>query len=170
MARTEADKEDLIVEATALVPRAEFSMTGDSPENINWKVVTVGFRRDDCLSLYFEQNPFYQFDSSGKLRRAWEDNFLFRSTGSTLAKLHRSRTAQQTLLERVDLSEAELNQFQGRMFGHVNHFLQKLIDGQFQILRVVPHDAVITSRLIDDLQKIVAGDAPFLSATIRSRK
>ena len=37
MARTEADKEDLMVEATALMTRAEFGRGGDAGQQTAWR-------------------------------------------------------------------------------------------------------------------------------------
>ena len=80
MARIESDREDLIREATALQQRVEWAVPGE-PEP-----VVTGFKRDGSLSVYFGQDPVYQFNPTGQLRRAYVEDFLFRTQGDTLAR------------------------------------------------------------------------------------
>src|SRR5262245_38318908 len=72
MARQESDREDLLREATALVERAELKVAGE-PEP-----VTVGFRRDGSLSVFFGSVAVYQFNTAGELRRAFADGLLYK--------------------------------------------------------------------------------------------
>ena len=73
MAREEADREDLMREATALVQRAEFSAGG--------KPVFVGFRTNGAASVFFDSDPVYQFNSNGELRRAFVAGDALQSRG-----------------------------------------------------------------------------------------
>jgi hypothetical protein len=102
MARNEADREDLIREAVALTERAELQCTS-FPE-----AVTVGYRTTGAFSVFFGQDPVYQFDPDYRLRRAFENGSLFRSHETTLARMIRQRTEEQTLLIRSDLLPDEL--------------------------------------------------------------
>ncbi|HEX6986957.1 MAG TPA: hypothetical protein VF170_16385, partial [Planctomycetaceae bacterium] len=105
MARHEADREDLLAEATALVRRAELALPG-SPEP-----VVAGFRRDGGLSVYFGGDPAYHFDPAGRLKRAYRGGRLYRTQGETLAELTRDRTATETALLRRDLTPEETESF-----------------------------------------------------------
>ncbi|HEX3599001.1 MAG TPA: hypothetical protein VHU84_02590, partial [Lacipirellulaceae bacterium] len=72
MSREESQREDLIREATALVERIEISFDAsvsndpDSPQQ-----VIIGFRANGALSIFFGEDPVYQFNSAGDLRRAY---------------------------------------------------------------------------------------------------
>ena len=105
MSRQESDREDLIREATALRDRIEWSV----PEE-NDPVVT-GRRPDGRFSVFFGQDPVYQFNQDGQLRRAYVCGFLYRTQGNTLARLFRERTSDTTILRRTDLRTDEVTAF-----------------------------------------------------------
>lgn len=163
MARQEADREDLIKEAVALLPRAEFQL----PDAAD--LLTAGFRADDAISLFFGQDPVYQFDKTGALRRAYVGGFLYRSQGTTLARLERIRSETQTTLQRQDLTDQELDQFQQTMTQRLQTLLTSLNAGHVQVLRSVPESVDWPQRLILALNRIFTTTA-WLSSTIRARK
>ena len=163
MARQEADREDLIKEAIALLPRAEFQL----PDSAD--LLTAGFRGDEAISLFFWQDPVYQFDQTGALRRAYVEGFLYRSEGTTLARLERIRTATQTTLQRQDLTEHELDQFQRTMTQRLQNLLTWLHTGKVHMLRSVPESVDWQQRLPLALNRILTTTA-WLSTTIRARK
>ena len=105
MARNESDRDDLLREATALRPRVEWHVPGE-PDT-----VMAGLKRDGGLSIYFGSDPVYQFTARGQLRRAFVDGDLFRTQGTTLARLQRVRDDSATTLRRTDLSAQELESF-----------------------------------------------------------
>lgn len=168
MATNESDKEDLITDATALVERAEYEC-GFNASKKN-EIVTVGFRRDNSLSLYFDQDPFYQFDSNRLLRRSFEAGFLYRSQGHTLAKLDRHRSDTTTTLHRSDLSESQLAEFRQRMQQRVTELLQLLRSGDYIRLRCVSGRGDIDQRTTGALQTILKHEDLFLAGKIAVRK
>ena len=85
MARHETDRENLMLEATALIRRAEWSIPSHSDP------IVAGFKRSGGWSLYFGSDPVYQFDADGRLRRAFVDGQIWRTQGTTLAGLRRER-------------------------------------------------------------------------------
>ncbi|MEQ9067261.1 MAG: hypothetical protein RLO18_11075, partial [Gimesia chilikensis] len=109
MALHEQDREDLMREAIALYPRAEFQVPQES-EPVFW-----GQKRSGQYSFYFGGDPVYQFDEQGHLRRAYLDGHLYRTQGNTLARLTKVRTADSSILERYDLKQAELKDVLHRM-------------------------------------------------------
>ena len=192
MSRNESDKEDLIREATALVQRAEYAFvhenhsdeeartsatehnsgntsTSGDPATSNARLVTAGFRRDGSLSIYFDQDPFYQFDSEGRLRRALEAGDLFRSQQDTLARLTRVRSDTQTTLQRTDLSCAELDRFRERLQAAVTAFRDGLQDGRYVQQRTAGSDDGFSERLRNHLNLILSPSSRFLSANINQR-
>lgn len=170
MTRIESDKEDLIRDATALVDRAEFSFDSGVSATAGWSVVTAGFRRDRSLSVYFDQDPFYQFDQDGHLRRCYADGFLYRSTGDGLARLNRHRTKDATTLMRDDLSKEDLRRFQDRMKILLTEFSQALTKNSIQMLRVVSEKIDIRESIVSAIDQILRHEERFLSKSIPHRR
>lgn len=99
MAREEADREDLLAEATALVERVALLV-----DDLR---VVVGFRRDGAASFYFGADPVYQFNARGELRRAYCGGLLYRAVQGRVVELRRDRAAKATVLRRRDLRDDE---------------------------------------------------------------
>ncbi|WP_459555365.1 hypothetical protein [Lacunimicrobium album] len=119
MARQESPREDLIAEATALIDRIEFTQQdGD--------LIFVGFKRSGGLSIYFGEDPVYQFDDQSRLRRAFKSDLMYRSQGTTLTQLQRLRTEQETILQSRDLSIEHCKAFLSEMTTTLTTFLSML--------------------------------------------
>lgn len=97
MARQEADREDILKEATALVERVELTIPGCA------ETLVMGFRHNGSASFFFDADPVYQFNSSGELRRAFVAGQLIKAESGTLAALNRQRTETEVQLVRQDL-------------------------------------------------------------------
>lgn len=151
MARHEADREDLMREATALRERVELDVPGEAES------VVAGFRQDGRLSLYFGQDPAFHFDAQGGLRRAFCGGDLYRSQGSTLARLRRERTPQATDLVRHDLTPEELDAFQRQMRDRLEKLLAALQSGTVRILARFPPEADLLARLSEAVLHANAG-------------
>lgn len=149
MAQYEADREDLMREATAFRQRAEFTVPGET------ELVFVGFRDDGRLSIYFGSDPMYQFESQGALRRAFVDGALYRSQGDTLAKLTRRRTEAETVLQREDLPFDELFTLLAQMRQRCERLWTSLRSGAAQTMRRIPEDEEIVPRLTTALKTIL---------------
>ncbi len=149
MARQEADREDLIAEATALVERAEFSVPGLA------QPVTAGRRRSGGWSIYFGGDPCYHFDDAGRLRRAFAEGKLYRTQGETLAELVRIRTAEATELRRRDLDAEELAAFLMNVTRELEQLRDELKTGGACCTRSVPADCEIARMLSAELERIV---------------
>lgn len=157
MARHEADREDLIREATALRERVEMRISGES------EPVVAGFRDDGRLSLYFGADPAFHFDAGGRLRRAYVDGDLYRSQGTTLSRLHRERSADETVLARRDLDREALQVFLDALRSRILALLSALESQQIEVLREVPDKANVVARLIERLPAACQGQlAPAL--------
>jgi hypothetical protein len=85
MARQEHEREDLFAEATALVQRVELTMPGEA------EPIVIGARRDGCLSLYFDADHAYHFNTRYELRRAYLNGRLIKAEGGRLIALTRQR-------------------------------------------------------------------------------
>ncbi len=129
-------------EATALTRRAELTVRRET------EPIVLGFRRTGLLSVYFGQDPVFQFDVQGRLRRAFAGGLLFRSEGTTLARLQRSRTALATELVRHDLSPAELDAFRESAANRLRTLVDDLNHSRFQVTATSPEG---DERLIADV-------------------
>ncbi len=164
MARTESDREDLMREAIALTERAELQCEGFR------ETVICGFRDNGSLSIYFGQDPVYQFDSDGLLRRAYVDGLLFRSQQSTLARLRRERTEKRTMLVRTDLESTELLHFRDTMGGSLQRLHAALQQSRFTVMSAVPEGNMVADRALRMLNTILQQHDTWLSSTIRARR
>jgi len=141
MARHEADREDLMREATALRNRAEFCLASSTDP------IIAGFRNEGALSIYFAGDPAYHFDADGQLRRAFAGGFLYRTQGTTLARLQRKRDDQRSILERHDLSPDELQTFLAEVSRNLQTVVTDLAAGNCTLRQQIPSDAGVLLRL-----------------------
>jgi hypothetical protein len=141
MARQEADREDLLAEATALVERVELALAGSAGQAV------IGFRRDGCASFYFSAEHAYHFNRCGQLRRAYLDGLLYKARRGWLASLARQRTAQQVQLLRHDLNAAETGELVARLESCLAELGDQLSAGKYKTLRQIPADADVVGRI-----------------------
>ncbi len=141
MARHEADREDILREATALVQRAELSIPG------RVEPVIVGFRRDGCASLFFGPDPVYQFNTRSELRRAYLGGELVKAESGRLVSLRRERTADEVQLLRRELPSAEQEAALAAMRHLLDELQASLADGNGQLLRQHPPDVDVPSAI-----------------------
>ena len=162
MARHEADREDLLAEARALSPRAEWSI----PDTTD--VVTAGLRRDRFVSIYFGGDPCYHFDNKGRLRRAFVDGALYRTQGTTLARLVRERTETKMTLRRTDLSETEVDMLLGNMQSRLIGFLDDVDFGRAQVVRSVADETAEVGEIVAQLRR--CGEVTTLAPALPTRR
>lgn len=142
MARQETDREDLLREATALVERAEIQVAGES------EPVTVGFRRDGSLSVFFGGEAVYQFNTAGELRRAFAGGLLYKAERGRLVELRRERSLTEVVLVRRELSADQTASFLAAAQNRLAQLSQGLERGKFQVRGLVPAD----SQIVDDVR------------------
>jgi hypothetical protein len=166
MARYESDREDLLAEAIALVRRAEWLPPAPAAS------VLLGERDNGWFSIYLGQDRYYQFDSDDRLRRAYVAPALFRTQGATLARLIRDRTADATVLQRTDLSAAELEIFRVELRQTLQDLRQTLQRSDVRPLRYVPqHDESVAGELADRLIRISSIERnDWLAPAIRGKR
>lgn len=169
MARTESDKEDLIRDATALVERAELVCDHDET------LITIGFFRDGRCTVYLNQDPFYQFDSEGRLRRAYENGLLYRSQTDTLSSMVRERSSdadgnpQSVTLSRRDLDASELHEFLTRMHGYLRPLRDHIAASRYTVRRAVTADGDLPGQTLTMLNRVVDRDRDFIAAPAAPR-
>jgi len=139
MTRHEKDRENLMKDAQALTRRVSFRSSSEE-KSAPFLEVVAGIRENGFLSVYFDQDPVFHFDDRNRLRRAFVDHFLYRSQGSTLARMRRERTVEKTVLQRQDLNDHELEQFQSRTIDTVDRFLNFLNQSTACVEKIIPAD------------------------------
>lgn len=158
MARNEANRDDLYAELKSAVGRWELAVPGCD-------VATVaGIRSGNRLSIYFGPDPCYHFDAKHRLKRAYAAGDLYRTQGTTLARLTRTRTAAETTLERHDLTSDELAAFLREMRHRLSELLAWIRENDVTVLRHStqdePRSTTGLSILSDRLTACLAVDPP----------
>ena len=148
-------------DATALEPRVEIRV----PEMV--ETIVAGWRRGGYFSIYFGSDPVYHFDGEGRLRRAFLQGDLYRTQGTTLARLKRVREDGGTQLVRHDLASHELSAFLRQMTDLLLGLGVALERQKFRILECIPKDADVLRDLLRSLAGISQSDPP-LSARIKT--
>lgn len=152
MAREEADREDLLREATALVERVELLDTSHDAER---HTITVGFRRDGSVAYFFDADPVYQFNSRRELRRAYRHGKLLKAEQGRLIELTRTRTPDETTLERRDLSDDETGTLLDEMRLRVTAFVAHWLRNGYSLVGQVPSGTDVMKRVIDETEAIL---------------
>jgi hypothetical protein len=143
MAREESSREDLLREATALVERIEFIPNGST----SYGHIVAGFRRNGALSVFFDQDPVYQFNATGELRRAYSDGKLLKAERGRLAAFERVRTKNEIQLVRHELNETDMIHFQAQMANHLQAFAELINTNAFEVAGQVPPEVNVMERL-----------------------
>lgn len=157
MARKELNREDLMQDATALVRRVELQIRGQ-PDT-----VVAGFRGEGSISIYLGPEIAYHFDDRRCLRRAYVDGAIYRTQGTTLARLNRVRTHDSTELRRHDLAPAERDAFISSMRGRLARLSESISRGEAVVRRQIPGDGDIAAELVVCLNAILAVDVRLAS-------
>ncbi len=152
MARHSSDREDLMAEMVALFPRISLTL----PEFAD--PIVAGQHSDGRWSIYFGGDPVYHFDSDDRLRRAFVDGSLYRSQGTTLARLTRQETSTETLLLRYELDSTELASFLGQMCVRLGHLARSFKVGTATTQQSVPEDAEFEPELVRHILRVLLID------------
>jgi hypothetical protein len=142
MARDESDREDLLREAIALVERIEI----EPLDEVGSRIV-IGFRTADALSVFFDADPVYQFNTAGELRRAFCQGRLLKAEKSRLIALERVRQPHEVQLVRHDLTEDEQSTFFVEMHGRLQDLAATIAANRYTVIGQVPPDADILGRV-----------------------
>jgi hypothetical protein len=154
MARDEADREDLLREATALVERielapiqrADVAPVDSQAANADDRIV-AGFRAGGALSIFFGSDPVYQFNAAGELRRAYVGGQLFKAVRGRLVSLERQRSSNEARLYSQELPAAEQDSFLEAMQERLRQLRANMDAASLRVAGQVPADADVLSRV-----------------------
>ncbi|MDX1967971.1 MAG: hypothetical protein SFV23_12415 [Planctomycetaceae bacterium] len=164
MARHEADREDLFAEVVALTRRLAGRVSETGP------LIVAGYRENGWLSVYLGPDPMYQFDEFGRLRRAFRDGLLYRTQGTTLARLRRERTPATTELLRSDLTSSELGEFRRLVYSDLLPLATALQNGCFQDEASIPADDMLLAANIAATLRLSFSAEPWLAPPVAGRR
>jgi hypothetical protein len=147
MARDESSREDLLREATALVERIELVPRGvpESTAETDMHVV-AGFRSNGAMSVFFGDDPVYQFNAAGELRRAYREGKLYKAVGGQLVSLQRMRQKNEVQLVRHNFTSEEQAVFLKRMVDDMLAFSKLLDTDALEVVGQVPANSDLLSR------------------------
>jgi hypothetical protein len=142
MARQAQDREDLLRDAKALLPRLmlKLNILGEPCE------LFVGFR-DNSLSLYFDADPVYQFNSSRELRRAFVDNTIIKAVAGELHTWQPERTEEEVAMNSRAMNSAESKEFVANLLRRLTDLRVTLLQRHFEIVGQVPAEGEGLARL-----------------------
>ena len=150
MARETHKREDLLRDATALVPRISLRLTHDGKPC----EVFAGFRKEGAVSLYFDDDPVYHFNSAAELRRAFQDDRLVKAELGRLVAMQPRRTMQSTDMVRHELSAEEQEQFCAAMLERIAWLKRELAAERYELVGQVPENGDRLSQLKEWLESL----------------
>lgn len=144
MAREEHPREELLREATGLKQRVEFRLPNDPT------CYVAGFRAGGSFSLYCDEEPVFQFNTQGELRRGFWQGCLLKAEARKLVRLRRARpTADESLLLSSDLTASETAAYLEECSSRIDT-IQSLNElGQIQVTGEVPEGSQVLQRVAD---------------------
>ena len=142
MARHAQDREDLLREATALVPRVmlRVSMRGAPCE------VFAGFRAG-AVSLYFDADPVYHFNSEGELRRAFVGDHVIKAAAGRLHVWQVERTTDEVAMQSRVLAPAAEQELGAAVLSRLAELREALIRQEFELVGQIPADSQVVNQL-----------------------
>ena len=156
VAREVHEREDLLRDATAFVPRIDLRVGGADPQAADFEVF-AGFR-GEALSLYFAGDPVYHFNSRRQLRRAFVAGRLVKAEHGRLAAMVRRRSLDEAVLERTDLNSADQDELLDEMRDRLTALQESLAANHFTIVGEAPAGGRAIDRLRGWLERGAAGE------------
>ncbi|MEM9353926.1 MAG: hypothetical protein AAGA92_13010 [Planctomycetota bacterium] len=145
MAQRPEKREDLLRDARAMPRRVMLHCVlepgGDELE------VFAGFRSNGALSLYFGEDPVYQFNAAGELRRAFVDDAIVKADGGRLARWGRENRAGQVEMHRHDLTDDEQRALLERMLNLIGRLRQAILNRDYKRAGSVPEGELVEEQV-----------------------
>ena len=159
MAREVHEREDLLRDATALVPRLQLRLKSVASVG----EIFAGFRSEGALSLYFNTEPVYHFNSGFQLRRAFVGHRLIKAQQGKLIAMQPRRESSSTVLVSHELNSDEMKKFSRKLVEHIELLRTVLHDGDYALVGQVPPEGDALARLaewVTDFPGVEIADGP----------
>ncbi len=115
----------------------------------------VGFR-DDALSLYFNADPVYQFNSAGELRRAFVENAIVKAVAGNIHIWRPERSEREVAMQSRELSAAETEEFMENLSRRLAAVREALQRRHYELMGNVPAEGEGLARLRNWLESLQA--------------
>jgi hypothetical protein len=136
------DREDLLRDARALVPRVQIQAA------LGGRRVSLfaGFR-GEALSLYYNADPVFHFNAEGELRRAFLDGRLVKAEAGRLVAMERVFAPTAVELHAVEVSDADQGSLLADLAVRLAELREVLAAGDYTLEGQVPADGDAVERL-----------------------
>jgi len=127
------------------------------------ETVFAGFRGVGALSLYFDSDPVYHFNSSNQLRRAYVEDHIIKAEAGRLIALTREQSQTSSELLRHQMSDAEEQQFCQSLSTHLAKLKEILLAKQYTVVGQVPEEGDAVGQLqswLEELREVTIADSP----------
>jgi len=141
LAREESAKEDLLRQATGLSPRAAWRI-GESE-------IVIGFRTAAAISIFFGEDPVFQFNDAGQLRRGFLNGILLKADRGFLVKMSRHRTDHSVELRSHQCSLEEQEAIVQLASGRISQIATQLREGSQILIGEEPPQSDVEQRFLD---------------------
>ena len=148
----EGQREDLIRTATALVQRVELAIDR-FPD-----LLVVGFRSDGAASLFVGEDPVYQFNAAGELRRAFRAGKLVKAALGKLVELTRGSADNRVDMISRELTDQQHQQFLSELRQTLDQLQEALRQQEYRVTGQVPADQDVVGKVaqwIDQLPSLI---------------
>ena len=139
MSRQVHQREDLLREAVALVPRIQLALADGT-------TLFAGFR-GDAVSLYFNDDPVYHFNGRNQLRRAYVAERILKAERGAIVQMVRRESAEATTLVSRELDAAETAQVVNDLALRCAALDANLKAEQFSVIGQVPEGGDAVARI-----------------------
>ncbi len=143
MATEKLPRENLLRDAKGFGKRAQICLCDSEVSGEGKRVaetVFLGLKDSGAWSVYFEEDPVFQFDAHGRLRRVFIDGHKFAAKARQLVKLEQRQAGGRVVLEWHPLADRDevhlVVEFQRRLEG----LARSLDAGDFSVEGAEPAD------------------------------
>ena len=148
MARSQQPREELLRDATALVDRVSFQ-AGDWTEP-----VVVGFRSNGAASIYFGEDPVYQFNCDNELRRSHWRGKRIKAEQRQLQFLRQQPGSSRLQLSTIALDAHQTNEFLDELTKRLELLRTAVFHRNLRVIGQVPEQPDLLPRLQSWLESL----------------
>ena len=139
--REQQPPEELLREATALVERVSFHAR-------HWQgPVVIGFRSNGAASIYFGEDPVYQFNRDDELRRSHWRGQRIKAQQRQLKLVQRDSGSSRMHLLTTDLDAPQTKQFVDELANHLEQLRGVVHHRNLRVIGQIPEHPDLLPRL-----------------------
>ncbi|MEE3371589.1 MAG: hypothetical protein VX346_19815 [Planctomycetota bacterium] len=150
MARAQQPREELLRDATALVERVSLQVS-------YWtEPVVIGFRSNGAVSIYFGEDPVYQFNRDDELRRSHWRGQRIKAQQRQLKLLRQEPGSPRLQLSNTDLGTDQTNAFVDELAKRLELLRTAVFRRKLRVIGQVPERPDLLPRLHIWLESLAA--------------